>query len=245
MDVRCTIKCSGGTAVASILNERTGGAESGSFTIRIIGIVSVAGECRAFTCEDLSGGMKWRCAKLRCLCHPHQGTELLWATAIPCSASRWRIRCKEIFSSACIHSFCIETSYKEPTWKRERVESILCELFKMPPAGGTGNCRSSQKFCNLMWVTSVFGVWSSGGSVFACVGVEWKLSELTIPGRRLDEFPSLCIFLSAAKTVLRVQEQQRIGGEVENGRKKKKAIITKGVLNRLEVMRSASGENPD
>lgn len=127
MDVRRTIKCSGGTAVASILNERTGGAESGSFTIRIIGIVSVAGEWRArwFTPAEHRGGMKWRCAKLRCLCHPHQGAELLWATAIPCSASRRRIRCKENFSSACIHSFWIETSNREPSWKRERVESTL------------------------------------------------------------------------------------------------------------------------
>lgn len=36
-----------------------------------------------------------------------------------------------------------------------------------PPAGGTGNCSFSQKFCNLMWVTSVFGAWSSHGSVFS------------------------------------------------------------------------------
>lgn len=50
---------------------------------------------------------------------------------------------------------------------RERELNLLCELLEMPPAGGTGNRSSSQKFCNLMWVTSVFGVWSSDGSVFA------------------------------------------------------------------------------
>lgn len=123
IDVRHTMKCGRGTAVASILNERTGGAASGSFTIRMIGIVSVAGEWRArrFTPVGRRGGMKWRCGKLRCLCHPHQGAGLWWAIAIPCSASRGGgcIRWKEKFSLACICSFWIEPSERKPSGKRK------------------------------------------------------------------------------------------------------------------------------